>query len=70
MSKTASSGDSLTLDDIQRFIDSDFSGNNRTLIAPNKTVADLWAKQYPGWQILISSHNLPLAPKSNKSKEG
>lgn len=53
----AFSGDSLTVEALQRFIDSDFSGNSRTLVAPNQTVADLWSKQYPGWTILLSAHN-------------
>ena len=66
MSESTDSGGSLTLDDLERFVEGDYKAPSRTLIAPNMTVAKLWEKQYPGWTILLAS---PLAPSQDTRRE-
>lgn len=71
-SKAADSGTSLTLENLDEFVNSDFRGLPRTLVAPSKAVAEQWAKQYPGWTIVLSSRVVgakrPTHPKRVKEK--
>jgi hypothetical protein len=60
MTKAANSGASLTVEHIQAFIDSaDSPPPRKQLFAPNLEIAKAWSKQYPGYDILLSSEHLP-----------
>jgi hypothetical protein len=61
----SSSGASLTMEDLEKFFNEAESATPRRLqlIAPNLKVAKQWAKEYPGYDILISSKNLPTTSK-------
>ncbi len=60
MAETVSSGDSLTEQHILDFIESaDRPRKKMQLVAPNWEIAQLWSKQYPDCEILVSSNMLP-----------
>lgn len=57
--KATDSSGSLTIESLKAFCD----GENQprtgmTLVAPNMKIAKLWAKQYPGVEIIVSAGNL------------
>lgn len=58
MSNSTSSGDSLTLENLERFIEYG-ALPQRELIAPNLEIAKLWERQYPGYTILVAPKRLP-----------
>jgi|JI10StandDraft_1071094.scaffolds.fasta_scaffold50352_13 hypothetical protein len=68
MSKASDSSGSLTIEDLERFIESggEHKPQNITLVAPNVEIAKQWAEQYPGCTILLSAKYLPTKTKLTK----